>query len=403
MSTDAIKKLIEHFLELEQSEKNQARKRKWARLPETGRDQFRAVPKMDRGCRMGDIPVCVDIQNSFWGALLGFDLTRFYFEPEYFLENYLKIRIRHFELLDDDVFLTKNVIIWGTSVFEASMFGMSYTVTPGSDPQILHNPAILSKKEFKRTPQPDFYKSGIMPVMIRIYESVRELSGGLLNPIFPEWVRGPFGIATYLCGYGRFLETMMDDPDYAAEVLNFIEDCRQKWYEGYCAYLGKQLPHVNLFNDEVGVPTLSPALYRDIVLPVEREVCNKHSGLLYWHSCGDVTPMAQDIATLKPLEMMHVGPWTNIRTAARTFGQNSALEICLNPQKDIYDVHDIHAFQRQVTRIIDICAEEGALGITVRASGFMPYQNMEWDLRQICDWTQAARNATNAFASRFKE
>ena len=50
------------------------------------------------------------------GCFVG--LTR-YFEPEYFLENYLKIKIRQFNILDDDVFLTKNVIIWGTSVFEA--------------------------------------------------------------------------------------------------------------------------------------------------------------------------------------------------------------------------------------------------------------------------------------------
>ena len=108
--------------------------------------------------------------------------------------------------------------------------------------------------------------------------------------------------------------------------------------------------------------------------------------------------MAQDIATLTPLEMMHVGPWTNVRTVAGYSGKAAPRKYVSTPE-DIYDVHDGDAFQRRVAGIISDCADEGALGITIRASGFMPCRSMEWDLRQIYDWIKAARRAMSACAA----
>ena len=45
--TDTIKRLLEEYLTLMQSEENQRRKQKWERLDRIGRDQIRPVPKMD--------------------------------------------------------------------------------------------------------------------------------------------------------------------------------------------------------------------------------------------------------------------------------------------------------------------------------------------------------------------
>ena len=392
MLNEQIKRLIDNFLELEQSEKNQLRKAKWQRLPPTGRDQWRATPKTDGSWREGNIPLVIDLQNSIWAKLLDFSLKDYYTHPEVFLEYYLRIMIERFKMFDDDVFLSKTISIWGGAAYEGSMFGMKYEMFDAQDPWLDHTILINGSDDLERISFPDFHASGLMPDMLRVYEGVSEMLGEEFDVFFPEWIRAPFGICVYLRGFENFLVDIMLDPDFARRILRFVTDARIDWYNNLAKYLGRKPGLANLFNDEVNCPSLSPDGYRELVLPFEKKLCDYHGGLLYWHSCGDVTPFLEDIRRLPVMEMMHVGPWTSVDHAAKVFGDAAPLEICINPQKDIFEA-DASAMALKIRSILEDCSRNDINGFYIRASGLGITRNMDFTLKKIKEWNHIIRNS----------
>ena len=87
MATEEIKRLMEEFRTLEQSEENRRRKAKFSCIQHTSRDQWRGTPKFDDTARFGEVPVELDNNTNFWGAYLGYDVGDYYRKPEVFLKN----------------------------------------------------------------------------------------------------------------------------------------------------------------------------------------------------------------------------------------------------------------------------------------------------------------------------
>ena len=396
MSNENIERLIDKFLELEQSEKNRIRKTKWKRLPSSGRDQWRATPKLDKSWKDGEIPIVIDMQNSIWSRYLNFSLREFYTDPRVFLENYLRIMTERFQLFDDDVYLSKIINIWGGAAYEGSLFGMKCTLSDNADPWLDYTPLICCEDDIDRMPMPEFEKSGMGVDMIRIYEGVKDILGDRFEVCFPEWLRGPFGIAVYLRGFDDFLTDLLAEPEFAQKMLRFATDSYHHWNAQLHRYLGRKPSPVNLYNDEVNCPTISPEVYRNIVQPYDREIGNRNGGLLYWHSCGDVTLLLDDIGALPNIEMMHVGPWTSVDKAAEIFGKKSSLEICVNPQKDIFDV-DIDAMIRKINSIITTCRTRDVDGFYIRAGGLGIFGDLDTTLNKIKVWNDAAKHAITQY------
>ncbi len=74
------------------------------------------------------MPLTVDIQNPTWAKIIGFDIQEYYFNPEVYVENYLKIMIYRFLNFQDDTFLTMDIPMWGTSILEGSFFNVEYFI-----------------------------------------------------------------------------------------------------------------------------------------------------------------------------------------------------------------------------------------------------------------------------------
>ena len=390
MKNEQIRFLVDKFLELEQSEKNQLRKAKWLRLPPTGRDQWRATPRSDGSWREGNIPLVIDLQNTIWTRLLGFSLKDYYTRPEVFLEYYLRMMIDRFEMLDDDVFLSKSISIWGSAAYEGSMFGVNYGLFDEQDPWLDHTSLINGPEDLDRLKFPDFRTSGLMPHMLNVYEGVQEMVGDELDVFFPEWIRAPFGLCVYLRGFENFLVDLMLEPEFAHRLLRFVTDARKSWYDDLAKYLGRSPGPANLFNDEVNCPSLSPDSYREFILPYEKEISEHQKGILYWHSCGNVTPLLDNIRLLPDMEMLHVGPWTSVDRAAQIFGNTAPLEICINPQKDVFDANASEMAQKMLS-ILNDCGRNDVKGFYIRASGFGVIKNLDFTLDKIKEWNHVVR------------
>ena len=395
MSKDTIKALIDEYLTLEQSEKNQKRKAKWKYNMPIGRDQIRLTPKTDGSWRTEGAPFAADMQNQYWIQLLDFDLVEYYHNPECWLENYLKMKMKHFEMFDDDVFLDKNLLMCGGAIFEGSLYGMGYSYWPDNDPQLAYAQRLIETPEdLKKMPKVDFYKSGIMDQTLRWYEGVRDLCGDQLNVCFPEYLRGCFGVGTYLCGLENLLVIMMDEPEFAHDIFNYIDEVRNDWFDAYYKYLGVAPRQTAIFNDEIAEPMLSPELYSEFILPHEQAACKKHGGLAYWHSCGNVTHISRAIAEIDEIEMMNVSAWCNQDPVVEVFAKKSALEICINHLPDIFNVKDMNQVDEQIKGMYRMCDKHDANGWTIRAAGIAASRDVNWVTDRVQDWCYHVRKAT---------
>ena len=234
MSIDSVKRdrirfLMEEVRQLELSADNQQRKAKWESIPYTARDQWRGLPKSDFSCLSGNVPVQVDPNNVFWAEYLGFKISDYFNNPYVFAENYLKMTIERFKLFADDVFVTRRLPMWGGAPFEASMYGMKIAFFDDTDPWIDYASLVIPEREaLDSLAMPDFHKSGMMPNTISMYEQLHDILDDDFEVQFPEYLRGPFGIATYIRGFENVLFDMVDEPEYAHKLMRFIVDKPQE-------------------------------------------------------------------------------------------------------------------------------------------------------------------------------
>lgn len=393
MATEEIKRLMEEMRILEASEENQRRKAKWQCIQKTSRDQWRGTPKCDGMSKYGAAPIQLDCNTNFWGAYLGYSVEDYYRNPEVFLKNYLKMRIERFKLFEDDVFVDKNINIWMGSAFEASLIGMRVVYSDVNDPWIDFQYFLQEKEDLEKIPEFDFYHTGQMEDAVKIYEYCRDQLDDDFNVLFPEWERGPFGVSTYARGYDGVLFDMLDDEDdFCDTYMQFFTDRQKQYFAEKDKYLGTKTTRINLYNDEVNTPTISPQLYMDKIRPYEVQLSEHFGGLYYWHSCGILNKLYPAISEIPGIEMIHKGPWSSATDCGNNFGQKCAIEVCLNPLKDVIDadhktMHD---------NIYDICKELNATdakGYTIRANNIPTLETPDKTITKGRDFIKAAREA----------
>ena len=388
--TDTVKRLLEEYLTLMQSEENQRRRQKWERLDRIGRDQIRPVPNMDSSWQKGDIPSTVDFPPTFWADYFHYSLRDFYLDGQTFIENYLRIRMERFKLIDDDTFLDDTVPMWGTTVYEGSWLGQSACMFDDADPWFDQGPIIQTEADFWRIENADFYKDGFMPQFIQAYETAQELVGDSLEVLFPVFERSTVALSMYLHGFENMLMDLYEDPDFCEGLMTRINDARKRWFTECEKYLGKKIPRADIFNDEVNVPTFSPTMYRELILPYEMDLCRFHGGLNYWHSCGNTGPLMREISKLPEIGMIHCSPWTSPKLVGDAFGNRAPLEICMTPQKHLLEATPVQMRDHLVELMGEI-RQTTVKGFTFRANTLAKQKSFAETLAKAKEWIGVAR------------
>jgi uroporphyrinogen-III decarboxylase len=321
-----------------------------------------------------------------WGDMLGFRADQYYSDPLVYLINYLKIMIYRYENWDEETGVAKEIPIWLGVTLESSLFGADTIYEDNEYPWIDRKPVITDESDLTKLEKVDFFHSGLMPLAHRFYEVIGDLTDDDFNVVFPEWGRSPFGVATHLRGYENFLTDMIQNPGFAHRTLTLITEKRKEWITERAKFLGRKIGKGNIYNDEVNCPTLSPELYEEFALPYEVELSDFHSGILYWHSCGDTTRLLPFIAKIGTLEMFHVGPWTDVGRAVETFDGKVPLEICLHPLRDVQKATS----SQMEAKIVEIAYSCKDTPYSVRADGLQVIDDLDSDLTRIREWMTLA-------------
>lgn len=383
--SDVLRSLIEKVKELENHPRNLQIRNAWSATEPDTLPQGHGIPRLSTEVEM--IPFTVELEPDMWGKLLGFNIDQFMTNAPCFLENTLRIMIYRFRVFRDFTPIDLTIPMWCGVVLESSLFGAEPIFKKDQSPWIKREPLIKDYVGFKHLSKPDFYKSGLMPVVHNMYEDLQELAGNELHIAFPNWIRGPFGLAVHLRGFENILADFHLNPQFVHSLMQKLTDARKEWFGKKMDFLGSAIEPGILSNDEINSPTLSPQQYEEFILPYEKELCEFHGGICYWHSCGDTTKLISSIRKIPKLDIFHIGPWTDTRKAREGMRESTAFQKCLMPTNDVYlpTPEQMRVQLREIRRVLDGSA------YTVRTDGFQVVKGLEKDLDKIKKWCEIAR------------
>lgn len=386
---DTIKSLMEKVRFISEESTNKERTLRWQPTKDTARDHWRGKPQYRS--IIDSTPITVEPEIAMWGQILGFTIDDFYINPLTYLEYQLRMMIWRYENFDDHTCIEKNIPIWLGSTLESSLFGSKTIYSETESPWIDRDVVIQKESDFYEIEKTDFYKTGLMPLAHKYYDVLKKTLDDDFGVTFPEWGRSPFAVATHIRGYENVLLDLALNPKFLKDLVRYITDVRINWTKERASFLGMNVEKGNIYNDEVNTPTLSPEMYEEFALPYEIELSEFHGGILYWHSCGNTTALIPSIAKIPDLEMFHVGPWTDLKTAMDTFNGEMPLEICLHPIKHVQHT-DENVKRNKLKEIKELC---GGSPYTVRAEGLQKITTVNEDINNIKDWVRIANETLN--------
>ncbi len=380
-----IHRLLEEYHRVCGSAENQRNRQYWSNADEPWLiERWRGV-----SARRREAPFTMALDIAGYAAVVGIDCPAYYETAEAQLAGQLRYALWEAANLRCNRYFEPAAFVSFGAALDASLFGAAVVFPVGQAPWADQQHPLLGQRDLSLLRTVNLTAGGLAPRTHQFYERMCELTDGSgIRVMYPTLLRGPYSVATQLRETTALLMDMIEAPQFVHDLMRRITDGLEEHARQRAEYLGEPIAPAKLFNDEVGAPMLSPAMYEDFVLPYEMELAQYHGRVAYWHSCGITTDFYGSVLNLPNLEMMHIGPWSDVARAAEVFGPTEvALDICVNATEDVYDrtADEMRAKLRSIR-----AACEGKVRYAVRADGFQIAHSLAADLAQIRTWNEAA-------------
>jgi uroporphyrinogen-III decarboxylase len=315
-------------------------------------------------------PIYVGIARPWFARFFGYDLTDYFFDPELCVKAQLLAKTFKHEEIDDDSRITAPIGVDYATALEASLFGVETVYRPGQEPSF-GPPILRDKSDLDRLELPDFYRSGLMPQVHRMYEAMMEIVDGQIDVTFPGWHRGPWSVACMLRGFTEIYIDLLDDPGFVHRLMQFLVDAKIHYEKERAKFLGVEPTNVDdrwklvyvdyrtvcpsdLYNDEVDGTLFSADIYKEFIFPYEKQIADFYGGIRYYHSCGNLDNLMPQIGRLPGLRIMHISAWTNIDKALQHLPAGTTLQVVVHVQDDVMDAKQEH-IRARINEIVDLC------------------------------------------------
>jgi len=340
------------------------------------------------------MPVTAECLEKIWEAVLGMDLRRFYTEPDYFLEFFLKYKILKFRRFADDTPLTRDIPVCFGVTHEAGMLGQRVIYLPGQEPQLAKEPIVDENTDLPTTF--DFSENPFLRMAISYYERVKAIAGREFRVIFPHWYRGPQGVALYIRGFENFSIDMYENPAFAHRLLRYVTDAAKQFARWRADFTAEPIVPCDLFNDDI--PLMSPRSYAQFFLTYEQELSEFFRGVYYWHSCGDITEHVPGLRQLPGIHLLDFGVsmedkakgLAGLDLAEGNSHSPRAIEFRVMAQRHIQEASEPEQ-KAYVRAILRSCREHGVVRYILRSSGMSLLLGGEPDLARLGRWVELVR------------
>jgi MtaA/CmuA family methyltransferase len=256
---------------------------------------------------------------------------------------------------------------------ETQGFGARIEFPRDDVPRATH--PLADDPDLARLPRPDPGGAERMRDRLDACRRYRETCGGRYSIL--GWVEGPAAEAADLRDAGNFLMDLMEEPDYAAALMD-------RCLETAIAFAEAQLA---AGADTIGIgdaiaSQVSPAVYAELIQPRERrlvDAVHAAGGRARLHICGDITHLLPGIAALG-VDILDVDHMVSLAAARAAVGPKVALAGNLDPVAAVLrgDPDTIRAGVRR-------CREEAGDPFLVNAGCEIPAGTPFAHLRALCE------------------
>lgn len=253
-----------------------------------------------------------------WPPLFGYDMNRFYQDPEFMLEMELRQRLFWLDNSEGDNLPGLDILPTTGNYWDITLFGQRIRTAPDGVPEFLPHP-LADKPDLSLLPAWEFNTSGDMPLLLRQYRELRQLSAerydGKVKVGFPCFYRGPLDVAIQLRGYENFIMDIQENPDFVRALLGRIVQERIRWNRERAAWLGETFPSASTFiaDDWVNPPFISPTIFREFALPAFRAIQAGEGPVTGFHTCGPMVSLVNDLlAALPDIDILDVSGWNDL-------------------------------------------------------------------------------------------
>jgi Uroporphyrinogen decarboxylase (URO-D) len=366
---ERINSLIDRIESELGSERNAEICAKW-NAPEVQHTYMHPVPR-----RTGQIPIVADLECPLWAKVLNFNVKEFYTNPLTYLEKQLEMALFRYDVFRDDSGLGRTIAIWLGVNFEPSLLGGRSVYPDHFDPLIDRSSIIIKDEESLRELEAreiDIRNSGILGLAHEFYGRIKETLPPGWKVIFPDWVIGPFGVASCLRGYENILADLVLAPEFFVKILDVVGDKMIEYSQARAKFLGIKVERPNLHHDDVNGQNFSRKAYHKFVFPAEKRLNSFYGGFQYWHSCGNVENFIDDLLEFDNLVMLDCGGWNSLDVfleAIQRKGINGiGIEKRFNPVRDVIGSDD-RSIRDRIRGLYDAAGGNKTLNINFKIDG----------------------------------
>ena len=166
------------------------------------------------------------------------------------------MRLEKFRRFADDTPLTRDIPVCFGVTHEAGMLGQKVILTHGEEPTFAKDPIVDEASELPGSF--DFDPNGYLAMVIPFWRRVKELAGQEFKVLFPEWYRGPQGVALYIRGFENFSLDLYLNPALAHRILRYVTEAAKAYALWRSRFLGEPIAKGDLFNDDLAIMSPDP-------------------------------------------------------------------------------------------------------------------------------------------------
>jgi hypothetical protein len=260
------------------------------------------------------------MENIGWPELLGFDMNRFYSDPDFSIETQLVQKIFWADNSADDSVIDLSVNASTGMYYDMTLFGQRINHTWDGVPQFEPHPlAQMIHPQPSDLPVWDFATSGDMPRLITQYQRMLELSeqryAGMLRVNFPHFHRGPLDIYVQMRGFENFVDDAAERPQMVLDFLALFVESRLRFAQERARFLGEDIPYTSFVADDwVNVPFIAPRMFTQFAVPAYRQIEHNEGPVTGFHTCGNIEAVVNELlAVFLHIRLLEVSGWNDVR------------------------------------------------------------------------------------------
>ncbi len=246
----------------------------------TGFDRVKAAFKRQRADRVPFYPIV----SGLAGQLIGIDAKTYYTDHDRFADAHIAL----YEEIRPDI-----VALMGDLFMEVDAMGAEVEF-PEDDLPRLRSYLLKDKGNLSSLEVPDPHKSGRMPAYLG---ACRKVSAAVKESPVGGVICGPWTLAADLRGAEDLIVDTATDPEFVHELMKFTMEISKS----FAVAVKEAGAGLSLSEAPASISLISPKIFREFVLPYEREVISylkeKRTSVTV-HCCGFIEPIMEDLASM---------------------------------------------------------------------------------------------------------